>query len=129
MRRHTYNILNHSKWRRIEKELSKCSVIGRRLMMGQFTLGSYGVMKSWMILILFERMFLKIIFLHGKIFEFSNFFGCLKILFNANGKGTVWWFGVFFFLFLFCFLPLCLLWLYVMQHVNMCLSFVMFVDL
>jgi hypothetical protein len=33
--------------------------------------------------------FLKIIFLHGEIFEFSSFFFCLKILFNVNGKVTV----------------------------------------
>jgi hypothetical protein len=31
--------------------------------------------------------FLKIIFLHGEIFEFSKFFFCLKIIpFNVNGK-------------------------------------------
>jgi hypothetical protein len=35
MRRHSYNnILNHSKWRTIEKDLPKCLVLGRRLMMG-----------------------------------------------------------------------------------------------
>jgi hypothetical protein len=28
LRRRSYNILNHSKWRRIEKDLPKCSVIG-----------------------------------------------------------------------------------------------------
>jgi hypothetical protein len=28
LRRHSYNILNHSKWRRIEKDLPKCSVMG-----------------------------------------------------------------------------------------------------
>jgi hypothetical protein len=33
LRRRSYNILNHSKWRRIEKDLSKCSVIGKRSMM------------------------------------------------------------------------------------------------
>ncbi len=34
--------------------------------------------------------FLKIIFLHGEIFEFSSFFFCLKILFNnVNGKATL----------------------------------------
>jgi hypothetical protein len=27
LRRHSYNILNHSKWRRIEKDLPKYSVI------------------------------------------------------------------------------------------------------
>jgi hypothetical protein len=35
--------------------------------------------------------FFKITFLHGEIFEFPLFFFCLKmILFNANGKATVW---------------------------------------
>jgi hypothetical protein len=33
--------------------------------------------------------FLKIIFLHGEILEFSSFFFCLKILFIVNGKVTV----------------------------------------
>jgi hypothetical protein len=28
LKRHSYNILNHSKWRRIEKDLSKCPVLG-----------------------------------------------------------------------------------------------------
>jgi hypothetical protein len=28
LRRSSYNILNHSKWRSIEKDLSKCSMIG-----------------------------------------------------------------------------------------------------
>jgi hypothetical protein len=36
------------------------------------------------------RMFLKIIFLHGEIFEFSQFFFFLHILFNVNGNATVW---------------------------------------
>jgi len=35
-----------------------------------------------------EDFFLKIIFLHGEIFEFSEFFFCLQILCNVNGKGT-----------------------------------------
>jgi L-lactate permease len=30
--------------------------------------------------------FLKIIFLHGEIFEFPYFFFCLKIVFHVNGK-------------------------------------------
>jgi hypothetical protein len=30
---------------------------------------------------------LKIIFLHGEIFEFLSFFFCLKIFLNVNGKG------------------------------------------
>jgi hypothetical protein len=34
LRRCSYNILNHSKWRTIEKELPKCSVIGRQSVMG-----------------------------------------------------------------------------------------------
>jgi hypothetical protein len=38
---------------------------------------------------LLERIFLKIIFLHGEIFEFSYFFFCLKILLNVNGKAKV----------------------------------------
>ncbi len=29
---------------------------------------------------------MKIISLHGEIFEFPQFFFCLKILFNVNGK-------------------------------------------
>ncbi len=37
----------------------------------------------------FERIFLKIIFLHGEIFEFPYLLFCLKILFNVNGKATV----------------------------------------
>jgi hypothetical protein len=32
---------------------------------------------------------MKIIFLHGEIFEFPSFFFCIKILFNVNGKVTV----------------------------------------
>jgi hypothetical protein len=28
--------------------------------------------------------------LHGEIFEFPWFFFCLKMLFNVNGKATVW---------------------------------------
>jgi hypothetical protein len=36
LRRRSYK--NHSKWRKFEKDLPKCSVIGRRLVMGQFTL-------------------------------------------------------------------------------------------
>jgi len=32
LRRRFYNILNHSKWRKIEKDMPKCSVI--RLMFG-----------------------------------------------------------------------------------------------
>jgi hypothetical protein len=38
LRKCSYNILNHSKWRRIEKDLPKCLVIGKQLVMGQFTL-------------------------------------------------------------------------------------------
>jgi hypothetical protein len=34
--------------------------------------------------------FLKIIFLHSEIFEFPQFFFCLKIFFNLNGKAKVW---------------------------------------
>jgi hypothetical protein len=37
LRRRSYNILNHSKSRKIEKNLPKCSVIGKLLMMGWFT--------------------------------------------------------------------------------------------
>jgi hypothetical protein len=33
--------------------------------------------------------FLKIIFLHGEIFEFPKFFVCLETLFNVNGKVTM----------------------------------------
>jgi hypothetical protein len=33
LRRLSYNIVNHSKWRRLEKDLPKCSIIGRRSMM------------------------------------------------------------------------------------------------
>ncbi len=32
--------------------------------------------------------FLKIILLHGEIFEFPYFFFCLKVLFHVNGKAT-----------------------------------------
>ncbi len=38
LKRCSYNILNRSKWRRIEKDLLKCLVIGKQLLMGQFTL-------------------------------------------------------------------------------------------
>jgi hypothetical protein len=38
LRRCSYNILNHSKWRRIDKDLPKCSIIGRQSAMGWFTL-------------------------------------------------------------------------------------------
>jgi hypothetical protein len=38
LRRHFYNILNHSKRRRIVKDVPKCFIIGRQLVMGQFTL-------------------------------------------------------------------------------------------
>jgi len=38
LQRCSYNISNHSKWRRIEKDLPKCLVIGRQSMMGQYTL-------------------------------------------------------------------------------------------
>jgi hypothetical protein len=32
---------------------------------------------------------MKIIFLHGKIFEFSEYFFCINIFINVNGKATV----------------------------------------
>ncbi len=35
----------------------------------------------------FLEDFLKIIFLHGEIFEFPLFFFCLKVLFNVNWQG------------------------------------------
>jgi hypothetical protein len=40
LRRCSYNILNHPKWRRIEKDLPKCSTISisRRSLMSWFTL-------------------------------------------------------------------------------------------
>jgi hypothetical protein len=67
----------------------------------------YWVIISWRILVSFlEDFFLKIIFLHGEIFEFSEFFFCLQILYNVNGKGTVWHtpcsFGVLNFFILIC---------------------------
>jgi len=43
LRRRSYNILNHSIWGRIEKDLPKCSVIDRRSMMGRSTLLEYAV--------------------------------------------------------------------------------------
>jgi hypothetical protein len=51
---------------------------------------SYKVKLSWRILVSFRRIFLKIIFLHGEIFEFPSFFFCLNTLFNVNCKTTVW---------------------------------------
>jgi hypothetical protein len=39
--------LNHSKWRRIEKDLPKCLVIGRWSMMGRFTLRDFRVVTNW----------------------------------------------------------------------------------
>jgi hypothetical protein len=44
----------------------------------------------------FLEDFLKIIFLHGEIFEFPKFFLCLKICFNVNGKTTDLAFAFFF---------------------------------
>ncbi len=38
LQRCSYSISNHSKWRRIEKDLPTCLVIGRQSMMGQYTL-------------------------------------------------------------------------------------------
>jgi hypothetical protein len=40
-----YNILNHSKWRRIEKDLPKCSIISKRSMMGWSTI----LIISWLV--------------------------------------------------------------------------------
>jgi len=51
---------------------------------------SYRVIISWRILVSFRGFFLKIIFSHVEIFEFPWFFFCLKILFNVNGKATLW---------------------------------------
>jgi hypothetical protein len=51
---------------------------------------SYRVTISWRILVSSRGFFLKIIFLLGEIFKFPSFFFCLKILFNVNGKATVW---------------------------------------
>jgi hypothetical protein len=45
----------------------------------------YNILKDFGFL---SEDFLKIIFLHGEIFEFPSFF-CLKIHFNVNGKATV----------------------------------------
>jgi hypothetical protein len=39
LRRCSYESLNRAKWRRIEKDLPNCSVIGRRSVMGRSTLG------------------------------------------------------------------------------------------
>jgi len=50
---------------------------------------SYRVMVSWRILVSFRGFFLKIMFLHGEIFEFPSFFFCLKIFFNVNGKAAL----------------------------------------
>ncbi len=47
---------------------------------------------------------MKIIFLHGGIFEFSYFFFGLKMPFNVNGKATVWH-------------TPCLEWLEVIEHI------------
>jgi hypothetical protein len=49
---------------------------------------SYRVIISSQFWFLLED-FLKIIFLHGDIFEILQFFFCLKILFNVNGKATM----------------------------------------
>ncbi len=38
LRRHLYNILNHSKLRRIEKDMLKCLVIGMRSVISRFIL-------------------------------------------------------------------------------------------
>jgi len=50
---------------------------------------SYRVIISGRILVFLLEDFLKIIFLHGEIFEFPSFFFCLKVLLNVNGKATV----------------------------------------
>ncbi len=49
---------------------------------------SYNI--SWRILVSFRGFVFWNFFLHGEIFEFSYFFFCLKMLFNVNGKATVW---------------------------------------
>jgi len=104
LRRRTHNIFNHSKWRRIEKDWPKCSVIGRRLMKGLFTRGSYRVIKSWRILILFERIFWRLyIFAWQNIWVFiilllpSDTF--LMLMARPQCDTPLVWFGVFFFLF------------------------------
>jgi hypothetical protein len=38
LRRCSYNVTNQSKWRRIDKDVPKCLVISRQLMMDQYTL-------------------------------------------------------------------------------------------
>jgi hypothetical protein len=47
---------------------------------------SYRIIEGFWILL---EEFLKIIFFHGEILEFSYFFFCIKILLNVNGKATV----------------------------------------
>jgi hypothetical protein len=43
---------------------------------------SYGLIILEGFWFLLEEFFLRIIFLHGEIFEFTKFFFCLKILFK-----------------------------------------------
>ncbi len=50
---------------------------------------SYGVIIYWRILVFLED-FLKIMFFPGEIFEFPQFFFCLKTLFKVNDKAIVW---------------------------------------
>jgi hypothetical protein len=57
--------LNDSKWRRIEKDLPKCSVIGRRSMMSQFTVRGMRFLKTvkkvdWKISLLYKYQCLEV---------------------------------------------------------------------
>jgi hypothetical protein len=50
LRRCSYNILNHSKWRKFEKDLLKCLVVGTQLVIGRFTLLS--IKEGWLFVFL-----------------------------------------------------------------------------
>ncbi len=51
---------------------------------------SYRVIVSWRIFVSFRGFLKIIIFAWWNIWVFKYFFFCIKILFNVNGKGTVW---------------------------------------
>jgi hypothetical protein len=56
----------------------------------KFEINYYRVIMSWRILVSLGGFLLKITFLHGEIFKFPLFFFFLQIIFNVNGKATMW---------------------------------------
>ncbi len=60
---------------------------------------SYRVMISWRILVSFRGFFWRLYFRMGKYLNFHNSSSCLQILFNVNGKATMWHTPCYYFLF------------------------------